>query len=73
MSKFETTLEEAKQQILALAERLKDEVESDTEPADGPSRKTIGNLEKAIEKLRKVVGTVENKFFPSHQALQRTM
>jgi hypothetical protein len=71
MNRLETVLEEAREQILALAERLKTETEAESK--EGPSRKTIGNLEKALEKLRKVVVCVEVKFFNSPQALQRSL
>ena len=71
MNRLETVLEEARVQILALAERLKTETEA--EPKEGPNRKAIGNLEKAVEKLRKIVVTVEVKFFNSPQAMQRSL
>ena len=48
MNKLETVIEEAREHVLALAERLKTETEA--EPKEGPNRKAIGNLEKAIEK-----------------------
>ncbi len=71
MNKLETVIEEAREHVLALAERLKTETEA--EPKEGPNRKAIGNLEKAIEKLKKVVMTMEAKFFSTPQSLHRTL
>ena len=71
MNRLETVLEEAREHVLALAERLKTETEA--EPKEGPNRKAIGNLEKAIEKLRKVVVTVEVKYFNTPHALHRSL